>query len=87
MVCKLDDLAEAVEKGLIAGCGLDVYETEPLPSEHKLWGLDNVLMTPHIAVADAENLSERRYQILIENARLFLDNDGLNNIVDKEKWF
>jgi len=87
MVCKLDDLAEAVEKGIIAGCGLDVYETEPLPSEHKLWGLDNVLMTPHIAVADAENLSERRYQILIENARLFLDNDGLNNIVDKEKWF
>ncbi|HBR64901.1 MAG TPA: D-2-hydroxyacid dehydrogenase, partial [Dehalococcoidia bacterium] len=38
-------------------------------------------------VADAENLSERRYQILIENARLFLDNDELNNIVDKEKWF
>ena len=87
MVCKLDDLAEAVEKGVIAGCGLDVYETEPLPSEHKLWGLDNVLMTPHIAVADAENLSERRYQILIENARLFLDNDEMNNIVDKEKWF
>ena len=87
MVCKLDDLAEAVEKGVIAGCGLDVYETEPLPSDHKLWGLDNVLMTPHIAVADAENLSERRYQILIENARLFLDNDELNNIVDKEKWF
>ena len=87
MVCKLDDLAEAVEKGVIAGCGLDVYETEPLPSEHKLWGLDNVLMTPHIAVADAENLSERRYQILIENARLFLDNAELNNIVDKEKWF
>ena len=87
MVCKLDDLAEAVEKGIIAGCGLDVYETEPLPSDHKLWGLDNVLMTPHIAVADAENLSERRYQILIENARLFLDNDELNNIVDKEKWF
>ena len=87
MVCKLDDLAEAVEKGVIAGCGLDVYETEPLPSDHKLWGLDNVLMTPHIAVADAENLSERRYQILIENARLFLDNAELNNIVDKEKWF
>ena len=87
MVCKIDDLVEALEAGVIAGCGLDVYETEPLPSDHKLWGLDNVLMTPHIAVADAENLSERRYQILIENARSFLDNDDLNNIVDKEKWF
>ena len=87
MVCKLDDLAEAVETGVIAGCGLDVYETEPLPSSHKLWGLDNVIMTPHIAVADAENLSERRFQILIENARQFLDNKELHNVVDKDKWF
>ena len=32
MVCKIDDLADAIKSGEIAGCGLDVYEIEPLPS-------------------------------------------------------
>ena len=71
-VCKVDDLADAIESGQIAGCGLDVFDEEPLPSEHKLWGLQNVLLTPHVAVRDAGNIPERRYQVLIDNARRFL---------------
>ena len=67
--------------------GLDVYEIEPLPTDHKLWDLDNVLMTPHVAVADAENLSERRFQVLLDNAKKFLANEQLDNIVDKENWY
>tara|TARA_B100000949_G_C14197419_1_gene414461 strand:- start:57 stop:1022 length:966 start_codon:yes stop_codon:yes gene_type:complete len=86
-VCKLDDLTNAIATGEIAGCGLDVYETEPLPSNHKLWGLDNVILTPHIAVADADDLPERRFKVLLGNARLFLDNDELINVVDKKKWY
>ena len=86
-VCKIDDLADAVERGDIAGCGLDVFEEEPLPSEHKLWGLPNVLMTPHVAVKDAENIPERRFQVLVDNARRFLNEETLNNIVDKSKWY
>ena len=61
-VCRLDDLADAVESGEIAGAGLDVFEEEPLPSEHRLWGIPNVLMTPHVAVKDAENIPERRFR-------------------------
>ena len=86
-VCKLDDLTAAIETGEIAGCGLDVYETEPLPSNHKLWGLDNVILTHHIAVADADDLPERRFKVLLENARLFLGDDDLINVVDKKKWY
>ena len=86
-VCKLDDLTAAIETGEIAGCGLDVYETEPLPSNHKLWGLDNVILTPHIAVADADDLPERRFKVLLDNARLFLGDDDLINVVDKKKWY
>jgi phosphoglycerate dehydrogenase-like enzyme len=86
-VCKIDDLADAIESGEIAGCGLDVYEQEPLPSDHKLWGLPNVLMTPHIAIADAENIPERRFQIILDNARRFAANDELTNVVDKSKWY
>ena len=86
-VCNIDDLADAIEGGDIAGCGLDVFEEEPLPPEHKLWGLPNVLMTPHVAVKDAENIPERRFQVLLDNARRFLNEELLNNIVDKSKWY
>ena len=86
-VCRIDDLADAIESGEIAGAGLDVFEEEPLPSDHKLWGLPNVLMTPHVAVRDAENIPERRFQIILDNARRFLNDEPLNNIVDKDKWY
>ena len=86
-VCKIDDLANAIESGTIAGAGLDVFEQEPLPSDHKLWGLPNVLMTPHIAVRDAGNINARRYEILIDNARRFLAGEELTNVVDKSKWY
>jgi phosphoglycerate dehydrogenase-like enzyme len=85
--CRIDDLADAIESGQIAGCGLDVYEHEPLPSDHKLWGLPNVLMTPHIAVRHAENVKERRFEVLVENARRFLEGRELHNVVDKQKWY
>ena len=84
---RIDDLADAIENGEIGGCGLDVYEIEPLPSNHRLWTLPNVLLTPHIAVREAENLPERRFQILLENARRFAAGQPLKNIVDKSRWY
>jgi phosphoglycerate dehydrogenase-like enzyme len=84
---RLDDLTAALESGEIAGCGLDVFEIEPLPAEHRLWTLPNVLLTPHVAVLDAENLPERRYGVLIDNARRFLANQPLRNVVDKAAWY
>ena len=41
-------LIEALQKGVIAGAGLDVFENEPHPPE-ALWSMDNVVLTPHIA--------------------------------------
>ena len=49
--------------------------------------LPNVLLTPHVAVKDAENLPERRYQVLLENARRFAAGEPLRNVVDKAAWF
>ena len=87
MTTKLDDLVAALKDGEIAGAGLDVFETEPLPDGHELWSLENVLITPHVAVADAANVSERRYQLLLDNARRFLAGESLRNVVDKAKWY
>lgn len=44
-----DALVEALERGQIAGAGLDVYETEPLPPSSPLHAFDNVVATPHVA--------------------------------------
>ena len=84
---KLVDLVEALEKGTIAGCGLDVFEVEPLPAESPLWQLPNVLITPHIAVKDAENITERQFDIFLENARRFVEGLPLQNVVDKSVWY
>ena len=84
---KLDDLTAAIERGEIAGCGLDVYEIEPLPPDHKLWTLPNVMLTPHVSLSGAENIRERRFQVLLENARRFAAGEPLRNVVDKAAWF
>ncbi len=84
---KLDDLTAALQAGEIAGAGLDVFEIEPLPDGHPLWHVENVLLTPHIAVADAADIPERRYELIVENARRFVEGRPLVNVVDKTKWY
>ena len=87
MTCKLDDLVAALDNGEIAGAGLDVFEIEPLPEGHPLWQIENVIITPHIAVADAENIPERRFELILENARRLVEGGDFVNVVDKEKWY
>src|ERR1700674_4536454 len=86
MTTKLDDLVAALRAGEIAGAALDVYEQEPLPAEHPLWGMPNVLLTPHMA-GYGPYLDDRRYQIMTDNCRAFLDGKPLRNVVDKSSWF
>jgi len=87
LTTRLDDLVAAIETGQIAGCGLDVFEVEPLPSDHKLWTLPNVILTPHIAVKDAENIPDRQFEILLDNARRFAAGQPLRNVVNKALWY
>ncbi len=87
MTTKLDDLADALEAGEIAGAGLDVYEIEPLPADHRLWDAPNTILTPHIAAHGGAHLEERRYEIILENVNHLLKGEPLRNVVDKENWF
>ncbi len=86
MTTRLDDLVAALNAGEIAGAALDVFEQEPLPAEHPLWTLPNVLITPHTA-GFGPHLDERRYDIILANARAMLAGRPLRNVVDKANWF
>jgi phosphoglycerate dehydrogenase-like enzyme len=86
MTTKLDDLVAALRAGEIAGAALDVYEQEPLPAEHPLWTMPNVLLTPHMA-GYGPYLNDRRFQIIVDNCRAFAAGRALRNVVDKGMWF
>jgi phosphoglycerate dehydrogenase-like enzyme len=78
-----DALIEALEKGWIAGAGLDVTDPEPLPEASKLWELENVILTPHTSGFSPTN-DQRRFELFKENLRFYLKNEDLINQVDFE---
>ena len=74
-------LAEALRAGAPRGAYLDVTEPEPLPSDHPLWQLPNVVITGHSAGRSAR--SHTRYaQILLDNLGRFERGEPLSNLVD-----
>lgn len=86
VVLKLDALVEALQAGRIAGAGLDVYEIEPLPADHPLWRMENVILTPHVAAVNP-HVAQRRIDTLVGNLRRYLAGEPLRNVVDKKMLF
>lgn len=76
-----DDLVRALKQGQIAGAGLDVFEVEPLPKESPLWGMENVIITPH-AAGNAKANRQKVLAILVENLRRMQAGLPLINVVD-----
>ncbi|CAI6082034.1 Glyoxylate/hydroxypyruvate reductase B [Paenibacillus sp. JJ-100] len=75
-------LMNALLNKKIAFAALDVFEEEPLPSDHPLWSMDNVLITPHIA-GSTEHYTERALQIFINNLESYVAGKTLPlNLVD-----
>ena len=66
LIINEDDLIIALSTNVIAGAGIDVYEKEPLPANHKLRFIPNALLLPHIGYVTAENYSIF-YKQMIEN--------------------
>ena len=80
-----DDLVAALRDGRVAGAGLDVTDPEPLPADHPLWQMPNVIITPHIAWYG--NDRERQIALARENIRRFIAGDPLLNVVDPAKGY
>jgi phosphoglycerate dehydrogenase-like enzyme len=76
-------LITALSSGQIAGAALDVFETEPLPSTSPLWGMENVIISPHVA-GNVANYHERTADVFIENLERYVNNRPLLNRVQRE---
>ena len=81
-----DDPQLTLTSGQLAGAGLDVADPEPLPADSPLWGMPNVLITPHVAILGTP-YRQKWEALLLENCRRFAAGQTLINVVDKEKWY
>jgi len=85
-IVNLADLVAALQAGEIGGAALDVFEVEPLPQDHPLWRMDNVILTPHVA-GQAPMIAERHLAVLVDNVGRFSRGEPLANLVDKRRWY
>lgn len=79
-------LVKALKKGWIAGAGLDVFETEPLPESSPLWEMENVILTPHVS-GFTPNYDFRATDLFAENLRRYIGGDPLLNLVNRAEGY
>lgn len=80
------DLIDALQSGKIGGAALDVFEVEPLPITSPLWGMENVIISPHIS-GNSEDYNEKAAGVLEANLRRYLDDEELVNRVDWKRGY
>ena len=79
-------LVAALESGRLGGAYLDVFAEEPLPEESPLWGMPNVLVSPHSAsTSDREN--RRIVELFCENLRRWRAGEALLNVLDPHRLY
>lgn len=79
-------LVEALQEGRIHGAGLDVTDPEPLPDDHPLWGMDNVVITPHTANT-IQHVRAIIGGLAARNADLFAAGERMATEVDVEAGY
>ena len=83
---RTNDLVEILKSGHLAGAGLDVTDPEPLPPNHELWKLPNVIISSHSA-GRSEYSVMRMQSVFAENVDRFIKGLPLQNSVDKVAGF
>jgi phosphoglycerate dehydrogenase-like enzyme len=74
-------LCRALEKGRIAGAGLDVFEEEPFRPDNPLAAMPNVVLTPHISAGTRDAL-QTKMRALFQNVQRFFNGEPLEHQVD-----
>ena len=81
-----DALTRALKENRIAGAGLDVFATEPLPQDSELWDLDNVIFASHKA-GDVKGYDDRVADLFTRNVERYIKGEDLINLVDKKAGY
>jgi phosphoglycerate dehydrogenase-like enzyme len=79
-------LAQALAEKRIAGAAVDVFAQEPPPAGHPLYGLDNVILSPHVS-GFIPSYDEKCSELFAENLRRYLEGAPLLNLVDRAKGY
>ena len=79
-----DALCEKLKTKKIAGAILDVFSHEPIKSDSKLWGIPNLIITPHVSADDGESYVSLTLDLFMKNLELFINNKPLVNQVNKK---
>ena len=82
-VLDTEALCDLIEDNYLLGAGLDVVDPEPLPDGHRIWDIENIIITPHISGGyHIPETLEKIVQISAENLRRFINDEELKNVVD-----
>jgi phosphoglycerate dehydrogenase-like enzyme len=77
-------LVKALNEGKLAAAVLDVFEQEPLPTDHPFWNAPNLYMTFHTsAISYPEDITK----VFVENYRLYVEGRPLKYVVDFERGY
>lgn len=79
-------LLAALDAGRLLGAALDVFATEPLPADHKLWGYENVILTPHCSSV-FDGWEERSARMFADNLARWRAGSPLDNVVDPVRGY
>lgn len=79
-------LIENLKNGKLSGAALDVYEEEPLRENNPLWQLNNVILTSHNSWM-SEMRNERRFKLIYDNMKRYVQGEELINVVDLNKGY
>lgn len=80
------DLVQALKSGRMAGAALDVTNPEPLPPDHPLWSMHNVVLTPHVGGA-SDQVQRRLLALAAENLRRYANGDRMLSVVDPQRGY
>lgn len=80
------DLMAALKAGNLAGAGMDLVDPDPLPKDHPLWSIANVVITPHTAGA-SELKADRAWIVIRENMRRYVAGEKMYSVVDIKRGY
>ena len=83
-----DAIADALESSHLGGAALDVFKTEPLPSDSRLWKIPNLLITPHVAGnLTLKHTLDKNVDMFCEDLENFLEGRKMKYEVDRKRGY